>query len=53
MLWYTIGATHLPDIEDYPMMPTTSIGFRLTPDGFFSRYPALDVPSGGIRPITQ
>jgi Cu2+-containing amine oxidase len=25
-------------------MATTGIGFRLTPDGFFSRSPALDVP---------
>jgi primary-amine oxidase len=44
VLWYTMGTTHLPTSEEYPVMPTTSIGFRLTPEGFFSRNPALDVP---------
>jgi primary-amine oxidase len=38
-----MGTTHLPTSEEYPVMPTTSIGFRLTPEGFFSRNPALDV----------
>jgi primary-amine oxidase len=44
VLWYSTGLTHHPGVEDYPVMATTGIGFRLTPDGFFSRSPALDVP---------
>jgi primary-amine oxidase len=44
VLWYTVGSTHIPEVEEYPVMLTVSIGFRLTPDGFFSRNPALGVP---------
>jgi primary-amine oxidase len=47
VLWYTVGLTHHPEVEEYPVMATTSIGFRLTPDGFFPRNPALDVPPPG------
>lgn len=43
--WYTIGFTHLPSVEDYPVMPTATIGFRLTPEGFFPRNPALALPA--------
>jgi primary-amine oxidase len=44
VLWYTFGHTHLPRPEDYPVMPTTYIGFLLKPNGFFSENPANDVP---------
>ena len=43
VLWYTAGFTHLAKPEDHPVMATETIGFRLTPRGFFSRNPALDV----------
>jgi primary-amine oxidase len=43
VLWYTTGLTHLSRPEDYPVMPTESIGFTLAPRGFFERNPALDV----------
>jgi primary-amine oxidase len=43
VLWYTLGATHLPRTEDWPIMPTYTVGFRLVPAGFFSHDPALDV----------
>ncbi len=47
VLWYTFGTTHIPRVEDWPVMPAASIGFALRPDGFFNRNPALDVaPSG-------
>jgi primary-amine oxidase len=44
VLWHTIGATHHPEVEEYPVMPVQHIGFRLTPDGFFGKNPALNIP---------
>jgi primary-amine oxidase len=44
VLWYTMGHTHLPRPEDYPVMPTAYIGFLLKPSGFFNLNPANDVP---------
>jgi primary-amine oxidase len=44
VLWYTFGHTHIPRPEDYPVMPTTYIGFLLKPNGFFDQNPANDVP---------
>ncbi len=44
VLWHTLGATHLPRPEDWPVMPVEYCGFILQPVGFFDRNPALDVP---------
>jgi primary-amine oxidase len=44
VLWYTMGAHHIVRPEDWPVMPVSTIGFTLKPDGFFDRNPALDVP---------
>ena len=44
VLWYTFGLTHIPRVEDWPVMPVSSIGFSLRPDGFFNSNPALDLP---------
>lgn len=44
VFWYTMGHTHLPRPEDYPVMPTAYIGFLLKPNGFFSLNPANDMP---------
>jgi primary-amine oxidase len=44
VVWYTIGHTHVPRLEDWPVMPASSAGFLLRPDGFFDRNPALDLP---------
>jgi primary-amine oxidase len=44
VLWYTLGVTHIPRPEEWPVMPVHQTGFRLVPNGFFSRNPALDVP---------
>jgi primary-amine oxidase len=44
VLWYTFGQTHISRIEDWPVMPVSSVGFFLRPDGFFGANPALDVP---------
>jgi primary-amine oxidase len=49
VLWYTLGLTHVPRPEEWPVMSVTRGGFRLVPDGFFVSNPALDVPAGPSR----
>ncbi len=44
VLWYTMGITHLPRPEEWPVMTVLRAGFKLVPCGFFDRNPALDVP---------
>ncbi|KAL9249868.1 Amine oxidase [copper-containing] zeta, peroxisomal-like protein [Drosera capensis] len=44
VLWYVFGVTHVPRLEDWPVMPVDRIGFMLMPYGFFNRSPAIDVP---------
>ena len=44
VVWYTLGVTHIPRPEEWPVMPTTHVGFKLIPGSFFSRNPAMDVP---------
>ncbi|MGD9712294.1 MAG: primary-amine oxidase [Thermomicrobiales bacterium] len=44
VLWHTIGTDHIVRLEDWPIMPTQQIGFRLEPVGFFNRNPTLDIP---------
>jgi primary-amine oxidase len=44
VLWYTMGHTHLPRPEDYPVMPAAYIGFMIKPNGFFDLNPANDLP---------
>ena len=44
VVWYTMGVTHIPRPEEWPVMPVTHVGFKMIPGGFFSRNPALDVP---------
>jgi primary-amine oxidase len=44
VVWYTLGVTHIPRTEDWPIMPVYRTGFRLLPSNFFSRDPVLDVP---------
>lgn len=44
VVWYTFGAHHIPRPEDWPVMPTSYIGFMLKPLGFFDSSPAIDVP---------
>ncbi len=47
VLWYTMGVTHIPRVEEWPVMPVHKAGFKLIPYCFFSRNPALDVPKPG------
>ncbi|MGE5100486.1 MAG: primary-amine oxidase [Deltaproteobacteria bacterium] len=42
VLWYTLGITHNPRPEDWPVMPVHEAGFHLVPVGFFDRNPVLD-----------
>lgn len=44
VVWYTMGVTHIPRPEEWPIMSVTHVGFKLIPGGFFSRNPSLDVP---------
>lgn len=44
VFWYTMGHTHIPRPEDYPVMPAAYIGFLLKPAGFFNKNPANDLP---------
>ncbi|KAG2409350.1 Primary amine oxidase [Vigna angularis] len=44
VLWYVFGVTHIPRLEDWPVMPVERIGFMLMPHGFFNCSPAIDVP---------
>jgi primary-amine oxidase len=45
VVWYTPAITHVPHVEEYPVMTTESVHFHIEPDGFFDSNPALDVPS--------
>jgi primary-amine oxidase len=44
VLYYTVGVTHIPRIEDWPMMSSHHAGFKLVPVGFFNSNPAMGVP---------
>ncbi|HEX4948691.1 MAG TPA: nickel transporter, partial [Blastocatellia bacterium] len=44
VLWYSMGITHIPRPEDWPVMPVYKAGFKLMPNGFFARNPAMDMP---------
>ena len=39
VVWYTVGMTHEPTIEQFPVMPRETVGFSLHPHGFFDRNP--------------
>ncbi|KAK9817313.1 hypothetical protein WJX72_012521 [[Myrmecia] bisecta] len=44
VMWHTFGVTHIPRIEDWPVMPAEHIGFMLKPFNFFDANPGLDIP---------
>lgn len=45
VVWHSFGLTHFPRVEDWPIMPVDTVGFKLRPEGFFDRSPVLDVPA--------
>ena len=53
VLWYVFGVTHVPRLEDWPVMPVERTGFSLRPTNFFDRSPALDVPPASRIPRQQ
>ncbi len=44
VVWFATGLTHIPRIEDFPVMNREAVGFSLRPQGFFDENPALDAP---------
>lgn len=44
VLWATMGFTHNPRPEDFPVMPVEIHTIHLKPSGFFEKNPALDLP---------
>jgi primary-amine oxidase len=44
VLWYTLGLTHHPRPEDFPILSVEHTGFQIVPEGFFTQNPTLDVP---------
>ncbi|ATB32351.1 primary-amine oxidase [Melittangium boletus] len=52
VVWYTLGVTHTPRPEEWPVMPVAHAGFKLLPMGFFSRNPALDLPKVSTAPAS-
>jgi primary-amine oxidase len=43
VLWHSFGVTHIPRVEDFPVMPCESTGFTLKPDGFSMGNPTIDM----------
>lgn len=46
VVWYTLGVTHLPRPEDWPVMPARRESFRLVPFAFHTENPSMGV----VRP---
>jgi len=44
VIWHAFGVTHVPRVEDFPVMPCEVTGFTLKPDGFFGGNPAINLP---------
>ena len=42
--WVSLGHSHVPRPEDYPVMPTERMRFKVLPHGFSAANPVLDLP---------
>ena len=42
--WHVFGLHHLPRLEDFPVQPVATTGFKLVPSGFSATNPTLDLP---------
>lgn len=45
VVWHTMGVTHIPRIEDYPVMPCEYASFFLKPANFFDMNPGINLPA--------
>jgi len=45
VIWYSLGTTHVPRPEDYPVISNMKLSVAFRPDGFFSRNPVLAPPN--------
>lgn len=43
VIWHTFGTTHIPRIEDWPVMPCEKMTVSLKPVNFFTANPGIDV----------
>ncbi|KAI6116769.1 copper amine oxidase [Pisolithus croceorrhizus] len=44
VLFLTLGTTHIPRPEDWPVMPVEHVGVLFKPSNFFTSNPSTDVP---------
>ncbi|KAI0354494.1 copper amine oxidase, partial [Trametes cingulata] len=44
LVYVTMGATHIPRPEDWPVMPVEHLRLAFRPTNFFSLNPSMDVP---------
>jgi primary-amine oxidase len=44
VLWHVFGLHHPVRLEDFPVQPCISTGFKLMPAGFFNGNPTIDLP---------
>jgi primary-amine oxidase len=50
VLWYSMGDTHVPRPEDFPLMSGKKMSVVFQPDGFFERNPALNAADVNSNP---
>jgi len=44
VLYLTVGTTHIPRPEDWPVMPVEHVNVLFKPTSFFTKNPSMDVP---------
>ncbi|MBR1177134.1 primary-amine oxidase [Bradyrhizobium sp. KB893862 SZCCT0404] len=44
VLWHVFGLHHPVRVEDFPVQPCVTTGFKLMPAGFFNGNPTIDLP---------
>ncbi|KAK0479787.1 copper amine oxidase [Armillaria novae-zelandiae] len=44
LVYLTVGTTHIPCPEDWPVMPVEHLNITLKPQSFFTMNPSMDVP---------
>ncbi len=49
VLWHVFGLHHPVRVEDFPVQPCIMTGFKLVPNGFFDRNPAIDLPPAASK----